>query len=156
MNTVKLRKALQIKNRLAGEIANLTRRLNVNNHPDQDGKAPEFDIRALLAERKELVNKLVQVKTVIAKANVDIYEKINQLAELKSEVSVLSLIPTQDVRGNKRVLVEGRYDYLDTVTPAVIKSKEVQEKVTALNLEIESLQDAIDYHNSVTDVVVPE
>ena len=156
MNTVKLRKALQIKNRLAGEVANLTRRLGGNNHPDQDGKAPEFDIRALLTERKELVNKLVQVKTVIAKANVDIYEKINKLAELKSEVSVLNTIPTQDVRGNKRVLVEGRYDYLDTVTPAVIKSKEVQEKVTALNLEIESLQDAIDYHNSVTDVVVPE
>lgn len=156
MNTVKLRKALQIKNRLAGEVANLTRRLGGNNYPDQDGKAPEFDIRVLLAERKELVNKLVQVKTVIAKANVDIYEKINQLAELKSEVSVLNTIPTQDVRGNKRVLVEGRYDYLDTVTPAVIKSKEVQEKVSALNLEIESLQDAIDYHNSVTDVVVPE
>lgn len=156
MNTVKLRKALQIKNRLAGEVANLTRRLGGNNHPDQDGKAPEFDIRALLTERKELVNKLVQVKTVIAKANVEIYEKINQLAELKSEVSVLNTIPTQDVRGNKRVLVEGRYDYLDTVTPAVIKSKEVQEKVSAINLEIESLQDAIDYHNSVTDVVVPE
>lgn len=156
MGTVKLRKALQIKNRVAGELSALNARIGYNNHLTSDGKTPEYDIKELLKQRKEVQVKLVAVKTAIAKANVPIYEKVSQIAELKSEITTLQHLNTHQIPENKMVVLEGRPQYVSVERAPIVTAKEVDAAVKALNLEIEALQDAIDYHNSVTEVVVPE
>jgi hypothetical protein len=150
MTQVKLRKALQVKNRLAGEVANLTKLIQANNSTVEG--TSKFNIAALFDERAATVEKLTKVKTAIAVANVPIYEKIDTLAEIKSHIAMLRSLNTAE-----GVQSHGYGENTKTYTiVAFVNAAEVEVMVKRLNLDIEKLQDEIDYFNTVTEITIPD
>jgi hypothetical protein len=152
MPQVKLRKALQIKNRLAGEISNLNRLIEKNNSHQVKEQPERFNVKFLIIDRQIAVNRLIAVKTALAKANVEIYEKIATLAELKSEIDFYRKLNTNEGT------IENRYGInVKEVTTIVaeVNAATVEEIVKDRTLQIEKLQDEIDYFNSVTEIDIP-
>ena len=92
MAQVRIRKALQVKNRLAGELANIGKLIQEHNS-HLEGQV-RFDVRALFAKRDQVLEKLIAVKTAIAVANVAVYEKLARMAELKNEITLLRRLNT--------------------------------------------------------------
>ena len=79
---MKLAKALKLKNQLAGEVAQL-KELLANQNVRSAKQKFDYDNREVLAKLRAKIDELVRVKTGIATANVDAYERIFRLAELK-------------------------------------------------------------------------
>ncbi len=150
MAQVRIRKALQVKNRLAGEVAQLGKLIQGNNS-HREGTA-RFDVKELVAKRDATVKKLIAVKTALAVANVSIYEKLATMAELKNQISFLRGLPTNEGEGEL-----GYGERAKTVKiVAVITTVDVEANVAALTLEIEKLQDEVDYFNSTTEITIPD
>lgn len=150
MAQVRLRKALQVKNRIAGEIAQLGKLIQTNNS-HQDG-ASRFDVSKLISDREVLVKKLVEIKTAISKANTEIYEKIALMAELKSEIQLYRGLNTNEGTASSGYGVEAKFIKI----VATVNAAMVEDKVRELTLKIEKLQDEVDYFNSTTEIVIPD
>jgi len=150
MAQVRIRKALQIKNRLAGEIANLNKLIQ-NNNSHREG-VTQFDVKKLLADRSNTVAKLVAVKSSLATANVAIYGKLTVLAELKDEIKFLRGLNTNS--GEDEVGYGERAKTVKVV--AEVTAADVELAVTRLTLEIEKLQDEVDYFNSTVEITIPD
>jgi hypothetical protein len=150
MSLVRIRKALQIKNRITGEIANLNKLIQGNNS-HQDG-AGRFDVAKLLVDRAQAVEKLVAIKTAISNANVAIYEKIARMAELKAEIAFYRSLNTAE--GLQNSGYGDRAVQIKIV--ATVNAAQVEDIVKACTLAIEKLQDEVDYFNSATEIVIPD
>lgn len=147
---VKLRKALQIKNRLTGEIGQLSKLIQQNNLY-RDGKS-RFDVNQLMKERSAKVEQLINLKTEISKANVAIYAKMAQMEELKAQIQLYRGLNTDD--GEREV---GYGEYAKThIMIAYITAQQVENKVAELTKQIEDLQDQIDYYNGTTDITLDD
>lgn len=150
MAQVRLRKALQVKNRIAGEIAQLGKLIQSNNsHQDS---ASRFDVSKLISDREVFVRKLVEIKTAISKANTQIYEKIALMAELKSEIQLYRGLNTNEGIASSGYGPEAKVIKIVATVNAVM----VEDKVRELTLKIEKLQDEVDYFNSTTEIVIPD
>jgi hypothetical protein len=151
MAQVRIRKALQIKNRLAGEIANLNKLIQANNS-HREG-VTQFDVKKLIADRNATVSKLVAIKTALAVANTSIYGKLATLSELKDEIKFLrGLNTTQGEEEN------GYYpDRVKTVNiVAEVTAVDVESNVARLTVDIEKIQDEVDHFNSTTEITIPD
>jgi hypothetical protein len=150
MAQVRIRKVLQIKNRLAGEIANLNKLIQSNNS-HREG-VTQFDVKKLLADRSATVAKLVAVKTALAVANTSIYGKLATLAEIKDEIKFLRGLNTNS--GEEEL---GYGERAKTVlVVAEVTAANVEADVARLTLEIERLQDEVDFFNSTTEITIPD
>lgn len=150
MAQVRIRKALQVKNRLAGEVAQLGKLIQANNsHREGQDK---FDVGVLLVKRRDTVQKLIAVKTALALANVSIYEKLARMAELKNEVALYRNLNTTE--GEEDLGYGERAKTVKVV--ATVSAANVETVVNALNLEIEKIQDEVDYFNSTTEITIPD
>lgn len=150
MSKITLRKALNDKNRLKGELARIDKRIKDNNQ-FREGTTPDYDINKLVDERLALMNKLIALKTAIAKANVAIYEKINRVAELKGYIALLNdipAVPESDVEYHPTL---GRQMKLKNV---VLNQVLIDNHVKQYELEITALNDAIDYFNGTTEIEI--
>lgn len=150
MTQVRIRKALQIKNRLAGEVANLNKLIQANNS-HREGQV-EFNVKELLDKRNIAVQKLVAVKTALAVANVSIYGKLARMAELKDEIKFLRGLNTSS--GEEELGYGERAKTVKIV--AEVTAADVEANVTRLSLEIETLQDEVDFFNSTTEITIPD
>ena len=150
MAQVRIRKALQIKNRLAGEVANLNKLIQ-NNNSHREG-VTQFDVKKLLADRTATVAKLVAVKTALAVANTSIYGKLATLAEIKDEIKFLRGLNTNE--GEEELGYGERAKTVKIV--AEVTAASVESDVARLTLEIEKLQDEVDYFNSTTEITIPD
>lgn len=145
-----LRKALNVKNRLIGEVHRLTSKTPPFNCHRED-QPPAYELEELLEKRKKVVESLIALKTAIATANVPIYEKIARVAELKTEITMYQVFKTSPI---------SIYDYDDKGDRITIKTivkmpeNEVDDKISALQKEIEALNDEIDYYNGTTKINV--
>ena len=150
MAQVRIRKALQIKNRITGEVANLSKLIQANNsHQDGTGR---FDVVTLLNDRAAAVEKLVAVKTALAIANVAIYEKIARMAELKAEIAFFRSLNTAEGVQNAGYGAQ----VVQVKIVATVDAAQVENVVKARTLDIEKLQDEIDYFNSATEITIPD
>lgn len=152
MAQVRIRKALQIKNRIAGEVANLSKLIQTHNSHVERIDPPRFDVDKLIVERSQAVNKLVAVKTALATANVAIYEKISRLAELKAEIQLYRALPTNEGVQSSSYGVETKVVKI----VATVNAAQVEDIVKARTIDIEKLQDEIDYFNSATEITIPD
>jgi hypothetical protein len=150
MAQVRLRKALQIKNRLAGEVAQLSK-LIAQHNSHQDGSS-RFDVAKLISDRESVVRKLVSVKTELAKANTAIYEKIALIAEYKAEIQMYRSLNTNEGTASAGYGVEAKVIRV----VATVNAAMVEDKVREITLKIEKLQDEIDYFNSTTEIVLAD
>ena len=140
--TITLAKALKLKNRLAGRVAKLTADIQAHNSTQQGADAP--DVPALYARRAEAVAALVDLKAALTQANRPIQRDIYALAEKKAEIALLAGLETK--HGTFR---EG-YATADTVYVAQLRKADVDARTTALEADIDALQDKLDGFNHDT------
>jgi hypothetical protein len=146
---MKIAKALKMKNQLAGEVAQLKDLLAKQNSRSTKQKF-DYDNREVLTRLRAKLDELVKVKAAIAAANVEIYDRIFRLAELKGLATTLNALDTKagvfhEGRGFAEVSYEVEY-------VAQLGKVDVDKLVAELNAEIQSLQDALDEFNFTRSV----
>ena len=142
-----LARALKERSRLAGRIKRNFQVIDRENSRIS-GSPRSFDVRAIYAENRELMEKLIDVKKRIAAANAPIAGKLVEMDELKSMIAYLKgLDTTAEIKHdgyNRDVLYE-----------AVISAAEVNAAVEELQKRVETLQDELDEFNAVTKIDLP-
>ncbi len=147
-----LAKALSVKNRLAGRLAQARSNIETYNsvlagHLDDYGKAT-VDVRAEYARYRKLQDGLIVVKAAIQRANLPIYEDILQLGELKSVIQMLSGLNTKYGTEPGYYGVEYRYS-------AIILKPEALGIIRELEAQIDAIEDKINEFNASTRIEIP-
>jgi ABC-type Zn2+ transport system substrate-binding protein/surface adhesin len=146
---MKIAKALKMKNQLAGEVAQLKDLLAKQNSRSTKQKF-DYDNREVLTRLRAKLDELVKVKAAVASANVEIYDRIFRLAELKGLATTLTALDTKTgVFHEGRGFAEASYE-VEYV--AQLGKVDVDKLVAELNAEIQSLQDALDEFNFTRSV----
>lgn len=97
MSKMTLRKALQKKNILAGKIAELRTLIKSKNSYLEGTAANQMvNTLAVYAEMHSLVGNLVELKSAITRANIDLYPLLAELEESKGMIGYLSSIPAKE------------------------------------------------------------
>lgn len=150
MPSVFLTKALKLKNRLVGRLAQVQSDIQSNN-TRYEGQQVQVDVLALSALREELVTAVIDLKTEIERANHTTIDRIiRQLGEHKSTLVFLKGLTTTDG------LQPNHYAEKDLAYVSVIKKPDVDAKVKLIEKEIDDLQDQIDAYNGTTRITVPQ
>lgn len=142
---VTLAKALKMKNVLLREISKKNL-IMMRNNTYILSNPTVYNTKKELEVRTELVNKLVVVKTAISKANIPVVDKIYRQAELKGAIAVLKGMSTME--GTDRPLFDGD---IPTVTKATISQVEMENMISGMEKEIDSIQDELDTFNHNTE-----
>ena len=145
---MKLNKALKVKNRLAGEVARLQQILSRENarRSDSVSKVARDVISKELDDTRE---QLIKVKTAISRANINIYEKIQRLAEYKGFIVFIQSLPVRD--GEEVSFIGHDREKLVYTWDSYIKREDVDKLVKEYQIKIETLQDEVDAFNSITE-----
>ena len=136
-----LRKALQVKKNLTGEIAKLRSKIAQFNCQRNANK--HINVTELVQELDKLTNKLIAIKTALAKANVDIYEDILVADELKGLIAFYEGLNTEEDGQEYKAGEIIRY----TNTVAIDYSVK-ESRVKALKTELENRLEKIDNFNA--------
>lgn len=147
---MKLAKALKVKNRLAGEIAN-AQRLIVESNVVEGANQPAHDVEELHMTLIAKQGQLAELKAKINRANGPIWESIVTLAELKGRAAWYRSIPTKSgtfVEGASRFSGPG----ITVNYRAQMSASDVEDNIAYLNEKIEKLQDEIDTFNATTEI----
>ena len=157
MANVTIAKALNMKNKLVGEKVRLFGLFRHTNSRREDAKI-NYKPEELLAQYESTVEKLIAVKTAIANANVAIYDKIYRIAELKSKISELRAVGTNDKDEEQERYVRGKDEPEVKIVKhvAFLNDVKMDAKVKGLEAEIEALQDAVTAFNHTQTVTVPD
>lgn len=151
---VTLAKALNIKNRTAGELSRLLGIVSRYNSV-REGAKVNFDIKDTFEKYLATSKKLQEIKTTIAKANVAIYGKIYSIAEMKSIISNLRALNTKE--GEEQQFVRyGQAEAKPVVYKAFLTDADVEKLVKKLEDDINKFQDEISAFNHTTKVEIPE
>jgi len=141
---MKIAKALKLKNQLAGEVAQLKELLAKQNVRSKKQKF-DYDNREVLTRLRAKLAELVRVKTALAVANAEAYDKIFRLAELKGLAKTLAGLETkQGVFHEGGRFGEPAYE---VEYAAQLAKADVDKLADELKNEIQSLQDALDEFN---------
>lgn len=150
MNTVTLSRALRSIKRMKERIAKVGANIQASNSTPKVNKR-QWDVNALLEERKALTVNLVKFKLVLADATRPIMPLILEIAEIKGEITLLQGIST--VEG----FVHQSYgDSPPVEYTAILTAPEIEKRVTVLQGRIDELQQKIDHHNATTMVDIDE
>ena len=147
-----LAKALSVKNRLAGRLAQARENIETYNsvlvgQRDDYGKA-SVDVRAEYARYRKLQDGLIVVKAAIQRANLPIIEDILQLGELKSVIQMLSGLNTKNGTEPGYNGVEFRYS-------AIMLKPEALGIIRELETQIDAIQDKLNEFNASTRIEIP-
>ena len=143
-----LARALKERSRLAGRIKHNFQLLDRENSRIS-GSPRSFDVRAIYAENRELMEKLIDIKQRIAAANAPIAGKLVEMDELKSMISYLKGLDT-----TSEIKKEG-YNGEAVLYEAVISAAETDTAVEELQKRVEDLQDELDEFNATTKIDLP-
>jgi hypothetical protein len=149
LKKISLRKALQVKKNLAGEVGKvsiLIGKFNSQRNPNKHVKVLE-----LVSEYETKVAKLMALKVAIAQANVGVYGAIIAADELKSQISFYEGLNTEE---------NGEEYKLGTTVPyelvVAINYGAKTDKVKALKVALEAALEAIDAYNSTHYIEIEE
>ncbi len=143
-----LARALKERSRLAGKMKRNFEIINRENSVISGSKR-SFDLRTVYAECRELHERLVALKRVIAAANAPIAGKLAEMDEVKSMITYLRGINTTE--GFKTV----NYNNEKVCMEVVLGAAEMSDEAERLQKRGEELQDEIDVFNATTEVEVP-
>lgn len=143
-----LARALKERSRLAGRIKHNFQLLDRENSRIS-GSPRSFDVRAIYAESRELMEKLIAIKQRIAAANAPIAGKLVEMDELKSMISYLKGLDT-----TSEIKKEG-YNGEAVLYEAVISAAETDAAAEELQKRVEDLQDELDEFNATTKIDLP-
>jgi hypothetical protein len=144
-----IKQALKLKNKLVGNNTELFQRLETNNSVEA-GAIRHYDVEETLTQLLNNVDDLVELKTKIHKANMEVYHKIFELSELKNLVKLIRILDCNEgtVRNRRR--------FSDDETPlqktTIIDVVRRDNLVKFLETKIETLQDELDSHNATKTI----
>src|SRR6266540_2072271 len=147
--SMKIAKALKLKNQLAGYVAQL-KELLVKQNVRSTKQKFDYENREVLTRLRAKLDELIKVKAAVAVANAEIYDKIFRLAELKGLVATLTSLDTK-----AGVFHEGgRFGEpgYEVEYVAQLGKVDVDKLVPELQDEIQTLQDALDEFNFTRSV----
>ncbi len=144
-----LAKALKYKNRLVTAISSRTNDIQRYNSVVEGGDR-EVDVLKLLEEHQLLVKHLIDLKLAINKANQPIQQFIFEIAEVKSEIKLYEGMST--THGSSRDL----YGEAVIKYDALLRKKDVDQKVVELNRRLDAVQEKIDVHNHVAKITIED
>jgi hypothetical protein len=147
-----LAKALSVKNRLAGRLAQARTNIETYNsmlagQREVDGKLT-VNVRAEYDRYRKLQDGLIVVKAVIQRANEPVYEDVLQLGELKSVIQMLGGLNT--THGTQPGYNGGEFRYVAEITKS-----EALEIIRKLEAEIDVIQDKLNQSNASIRVEIP-
>jgi hypothetical protein len=151
-------KALNVKNRIVGDKNRVLSLISANSSRLVTTKS-NYEVKELWAQYEGLVDKLVLVKSAIAKANVNIYEKIYRISELKSKAAQMSQISTDETPQVEMIYnrVTGETSKGATTERLVLfTDKVLSDKLKEIEAEIAKLHDEVTAYNYNTEIEIPE
>jgi hypothetical protein len=146
--TITLDKALSVKNRLAGRLAQARSNVETYNCVVAGQREATVDVRAEYERMTQLQEALVTVKAAIQRANGPILEDVYRLGEAKSVMQMLGGLNTK--QGPEPGFNGVTYDYASTLL-----KPEVLEMVRRLEGRVDDIQDRINRHNATTRIELP-
>ena len=145
MTTITLAKALKVKKVLAKNINDLMRKIQKYNSTIEGSENP-YNTKDLLTDLAVATKKLVDLKIALNGANLAIQSKIYKMAELKSTVSQLKGVST-----NNGTVTDNYSDKIITYK-AQITTIELENIVSSMEIDIDSIQEEIDNYNHTTTI----
>jgi len=143
---MKLFQALKEKQKLAGEIAELKRRVQENNSyivGNEQNYSTKETLEKLFNKEKELID----LKVKIQEANRPIYHKIFELAELKGRVLFLKGVFTD--KGIEKI---SNFNTGVIERDCEITQVELDKIIDETKSKIYELQDELDIYNHTTEI----
>ncbi len=139
---ITLAQALKEKNRIVGEISRLWDLVD-NENSCWESHTRSIDVKETMQTIEFLVQKLVELKTKIGKANEGNLQNMYTLEECKSQMSRFSKLNTAE-----NVRYRGVNDDIMEVCSAEITAQEVLQRHKNLQLQCNQLQDKLDAYNA--------
>jgi hypothetical protein len=145
---MKIAKALKTKNTIVKDLQKLKGLLLTQNVRNQ-GQEFEYDNKKVLADTLAKVNELIAIKASVAAANAPVYADIFRMAELKSLVEHLKTIPVRE--GTEKSAAYGGA-VVETTWRSTLGRVAIDELVSGIEKEIQTIQDKLDTYNFTTEV----
>jgi len=137
-----IKQALKQKNKLVKKISEKAEILHKENCVVV-GAVRNYDPHTQLTELINETESLVNLKTAIHLANVEVYSKIFRMSELKNLCKIVKSIETKE-----GIVHHARYGESSMINyESAIKNQEKIALLEKLEQEIENLQDELDAHN---------
>jgi len=141
-----IKQALKEKNRLIKAIDDELKKVYLYNSIDE-GNARPYSTVDSLNNIMTLEEGLIDLKTKIHKANVEVYDKIFRLSELKSLAKRFNQIDCTEGK------VSDRYRSSEpSIKTAEISVVDRDVRVKMIEEEIERIQEELDTHNATTSI----
>jgi len=137
--------ALKEKNKKAAKLQKLWGRLQTNNSIIEGGKRV-YEPTLVIKEIDELTSQLIDLKTRIHIASMDVRAKIFRMSELKNYLMKLREVSTRDG------IVRDRYDSTVITMEAVFKVVDIDVLAEKTEDEIEKTQEELDIFNHQTSI----
>lgn len=145
--------ALKQKNKLAKDISNKQVLLATQNvYKTKNAETQQYNTKNILGDIERMIDKLVETKAGIARANQEVYPKIFRMAELKGLAAALKMIPVK--LGKESETVGYRGEIQEVEWASTLTNIEIDKKVAELEAQIQSLQDDLDKFNFTTEVQI--
>ena len=145
---ITLAKALAVKNRMAGRLVQTQSSIETSNSVLIGQRDSSVDVRGEFARYEAIQAGIVAVKGAIQRANLPIFERIFELAEIKTRIKLLVDLPT------KHGAEPGSYGGAEYVYDATFLKPEVLELVRKLEAQADQFQDELNQYNAATTVEI--
>jgi hypothetical protein len=145
-----LAQALKKKNRLAGELVRQQQILQRENSRRNDNVSG-VDRAEVWDKIIDLSDKLAELKGKITQANINIYPALESMAELKARISFLQGLLKRE--GEEVQLIGRDQEKMVYTWDSYINQEDCDEKVAALQEQINEFQDEVDAYNTTTQIV---
>ena len=142
-----IKQALKEKNRLIKALDDEFKKVYTYNSIEE-GNARPYSTLASLANIMILEEGLIEIKTKIHKANVEVYDKIFRLSELKSLAKRFTQINCDEGKVSDRYHRSAEPSF----KTAEISVVDRDVRVKMIEEEIESLQEELDTHNATKTI----
>ena len=140
-----LAKALKVKNKKLAEYNKTLQKVMAYNSYEVSSKK-DYNAKELLQLAEKQLSEYVALKTAIHAASQPVRDKIFLIGELKSLLSRIQGLSTNEGT------VKNRYSDDVSTYASDITLLEKDAKIDELEKQIEELQDALDYFNATTEV----
>lgn len=145
-----LAQALKQKNRLVGE-ANRLLQIFSRENSRKDNTLSKVKPDEIWEQYLKIINELIEIKTKITIANINIYPSIVRMEELKARIGViLNLNKTEGEIAESYDRVTGKE--IKVNFSAFINQDKADELIQQIQVEINELQDKIDSYNATTQI----
>lgn len=144
---MKLNKALKLKKKIAGEIANLKSSIQTkNSYIDGTIKVENYDVNKIYLELLRKIEDLTSLKYAINEANREIQSKIYLIGEYKGLINFWQGVTVHEGT------FPNNYGGQPTTYVAQIDEKTRDNMVKEFQTQIDSIQDEIDVFNYTTEI----